>query len=183
MFTKYFKFYLYSMLAVIGVLVAVVCFNVLGNSVFAKSLGIVSMALGGVILFEALVIYCKIMKIMHKVVDNITAYQVIASVVSSICMYVAVCFLGYNEMVFCILLPLGIIIRLVFRVHQVNRILPFLCSDLDEEIKSFNEESENGCECGGDCSCGENHECECGGDCSCGEDSECGCGGDCNCGK
>ncbi|MFI3164556.1 MAG: hypothetical protein R3Y65_08995 [Bacillota bacterium] len=177
MFTKYFKFYLYSMLAVVGALVATVCFNMFGSSTLAKSLAIVSMTLGGVILFEALVIYLKIMKILCKVVDNITLSQVIASVVSSVVMFVAVCFLGHSNNVFFVLLPLGIIIRLVFKVHQVNRILPFLCSDLDEEIKSFNEESESDCECGDGCDCGE--DCSCGGDHS----DSCGCGDDCKCGK
>ncbi len=167
------------MLAVVGALVAVACFNIFGTTALAKTLAVVSVVFGGVILFEALVIYLKIMKILCKLVDNITLSQVIASVVSSGCMFMAVCFLGYSNTVFYILLPLGIVIRLAFRVHQVNRILPFLCSDLDEEIKSFNAESEieSGCSCGGDC--------DCGGDCGCGGDHAggCGCGDDCKCGK
>lgn len=165
------------MLAVVGALIAVACFNIFGKSTFSATLAIISMALGGVILFEASIIYLKIMKILYKVVDNIALNQVIASVVSSVCMFVAVCFLGYSNNVFFILLPLGIIIRLVFRVHQVNRILPFLCSDLDEEIKGFNEEIENGCDC--------ENQCDCGDDCSCGEnhDGGCSCGENCSCGK
>lgn len=164
------------MLAVVGALIAVVALNIFGSTVVAKTLNIVFIAFGAVILFEATVIYCKIMKILYKVVDNIQLKQVIAAVVSSICMFVAVCFLGYANLTFYILFPIGIAIRLIFKVHQVNRMLPFLCSDLDEEISKFNageldedfegEEGGCGCGCGGDCDCGDG--CGCGGDCGCG---------------
>ncbi len=164
------------MLAVVGVLVAVVFLNIFGSSTFAKACCYVCIAFGSVIFFEANIIYCKIMKVLYKVVDNISLTQVVVAVISNIFMYVSVCCLGYNNAVFYFLFPLAVILRLVFKISQVNRTVPFLCSDLDEEIASFNAEDfqeQGSCDCG----CGNDHD----GECGCGDD--CSCENGCSCGK
>lgn len=163
MFSKYYKFHILSIISAIALLFGSVIFNMYATETGAQAMNIVIKAFAGVIFFESMMIYWKILRTLLQV-TGITRNQVIAGIVSYIGVFCSLCFLGISSAAYYILIA-SVLVRLFFQANRMDSQLKMLCRELDEEIAAFNESDSEEVQEGQDCECGcggEHHDCDCG---------------------
>ncbi|MFI3167077.1 MAG: hypothetical protein R3Y32_03055 [Bacillota bacterium] len=134
---RYWKFQHITKICVAILMGIAVLLNMYATSTTFLAINIALKSFAGVALANALVLYFKTLKLLSKL-EAIKFVQAVIAVLAYICAFVAVWFLGYNSFVFYFFIAIAALLYFVFKINEIDNILPTLCKELDEEVEAFN---------------------------------------------
>ncbi len=108
-------------LIISGVLLAISIFmNLFQTETAAMALNWVVRAFAGVIFFESMMMYYKILKVLKMVVQEVTTKTVVISIATYVMNFVGFCTLGLNTTMSFALILSAIILRTLYKVNTVD---------------------------------------------------------------